>query len=47
MADQVDRTYDELAAKWVEFLGPPQIADWGSSALFKDSEGNTLIVSSK
>jgi hypothetical protein len=31
----------------VEFLGEPQSEDWGTSALFKDSEGNTFVISSK
>lgn len=43
----VSKTYEELRAKGVEFLGEPQTADWGSAAVFRDSEGNTLVLSSK
>ena len=47
VADNVERTYDELTARGVEFTRPPQTADWGSSAIFKDPEGNTFVVRSK
>ena len=43
----VQRTYEELSARGVEFVGPPATADWGSSAIFKDSEGNQFVLSSK
>ncbi len=43
----VAKTYEELKAKGVEFDGPPQIADWGSSAIFRDSEGNRFVLGSK
>jgi catechol 2,3-dioxygenase-like lactoylglutathione lyase family enzyme len=46
-SDNVKKTYEELKAKGVEFLGEPQSEDWGTSALFKDSEGNTFVISSK
>ena len=43
----VQKTYDELTARGVEFVGPPVTADWGSSAIFKDSEGNQFVLGSK
>lgn len=43
----VKRTYDELKARGVEFLGEPETADWGAAAVFRDSEGNTLVISSR
>ena len=46
-ADNVKKTYETLKAKGVEFQGPPQEADWGTSAIFKDSEGNIFVLSSK
>jgi predicted enzyme related to lactoylglutathione lyase len=46
-ADDVKRTYQELKAKGVEFLGEPQGADWGTFVMFKDSEGNQFVLSSK
>ena len=45
--DNVQKTYDTLKAKGVEFLGEPRSEDWGTSALFKDSEGNTFVISSR
>ena len=47
VADNVERTYQELAAKGVEFVGPPMTADWGSSAIFRDPDGNQFVLSSK
>jgi catechol 2,3-dioxygenase-like lactoylglutathione lyase family enzyme len=43
----VVKTYDELKARGVEFDGPPQVADWGSSAIFRDSEGNKFVLGSR
>jgi predicted enzyme related to lactoylglutathione lyase len=43
--DDIDRTYAELTARGVEFLGPPDKQPWGTYALFKDSEGNTFCLS--
>ena len=45
-ADDLVRTYDELRTKGVEFDGPVRRTDWGSSAVFKDSEGNSFLISS-
>lgn len=45
--DNVRRTYEELKSKGVEFQGEPEEADWGSSAIFKDSEGNVFVLGSK
>ena len=46
-ADDVERTCVELKAKGVAFEGPVEHADWGSSATFMDSEGNTFVISSQ
>ena len=43
----VKKTYDELKAKGVAFDAEPQSADWGSFAIFRDSEGNQFVLSSK
>ena len=40
----VQKTYDELKAKGVEFLAPPQKEFWGTFVMMKDSEGNTFCV---
>jgi predicted enzyme related to lactoylglutathione lyase len=43
----VQRTYEELTAKGVEFVGPPQAADWGTAAVFKDPDGNKFVLGSR
>ena len=43
--DDLDRTYAELKAKGVEFVSPPEHADWGASAVFRDPEGNSFVIS--
>ncbi len=44
--DDVQKTYDELRAKGVEFAKPPKKESWGVSAIMKDSEGNQIVLSS-
>jgi len=44
--NNVPKTYDELRSRGVEFVGPPQTADWGSSAIFKDPDGNQFVLGS-
>jgi predicted enzyme related to lactoylglutathione lyase len=45
--DNVEKTYDELVAKGVEFAGPPQKQPWGTSVVLKDSEGNQIVLGSR
>ena len=45
--DNLERTYDELVARGVEFTGAPQKQPWGSFAVMKDSEGNQLVLGSR
>ena len=45
--DNVERTYEELLAKGVEFTGAPVKQPWGTSVIMKDSEGNSIVLSSK
>ncbi len=45
--DNVEKTYEELQAKGVEFDGPPETADWGTAAIFKDPDGNRFVLSSR
>jgi catechol 2,3-dioxygenase-like lactoylglutathione lyase family enzyme len=47
VTDDIDATYQEFQARGVETLGPPQKADWGSSLIFRDADGNQLLVSTK
>ena len=44
--DDVQATYAQLSARGVSFEGPPQKEPWGVFAKFKDSEGNSFVLSS-
>jgi catechol 2,3-dioxygenase-like lactoylglutathione lyase family enzyme len=46
VADDVKATYRELAAKGVKFVQEPQEADWGTSAIFADPDGNQFVLGS-
>lgn len=46
-ADNVEKTYEELTARGVEFHQPPKKESWGTSAMFRDSEGNEFVLSTK
>jgi len=43
--DDVQKTYEELSAKGVEFAKPPKKEPWGVTAIMKDSEGNQIVLS--
>jgi len=43
--DDIDKTYEELKGRGVEFEGLPQKQPWGKYAMFKDSEGNRFVIS--
>ena len=45
MADDVEATARELAARGVEFVQPPERADWGTAAVFRDPDGNRFVLS--
>ena len=45
--DDVRQTYDQLTAYGVEFVAPPKTESWGTSAVFKDPDGNQFVLSSK
>jgi predicted enzyme related to lactoylglutathione lyase len=42
--DDLQKTYDELKARGVEFENPPKKEHWGSYTIFKDSEGNSFVL---
>jgi predicted enzyme related to lactoylglutathione lyase len=42
--DNVEKTYEELIARGVEFVQPPKRESWGTSALFKDPDGNVFVM---
>lgn len=45
--DNVEKTYEELLAKGVEFAGPPKKQPWGTFVVLKDSEGNQIVLGSR
>ncbi len=45
--DNVEKTWEELTAKGVEFAGPPQKQPWGTYVILKDSEGNQIVLGSR
>jgi predicted enzyme related to lactoylglutathione lyase len=45
--DDVRKTCEELKAKGVEITAEPKEQPWGTFAMFKDSEGNTFVLSSR
>jgi predicted enzyme related to lactoylglutathione lyase len=47
VADDVQKTYEELRARGVQFTAPPKAAPWGTAAIMKDPEGNVFVISSK
>jgi len=42
--DNVEKTYGELSGRGVEFAQPPKKESWGTSAVLKDPDGNTLVL---
>jgi predicted enzyme related to lactoylglutathione lyase len=45
--DDVEKTHAELVAKGVEFVQPPKKESWGTSAIFKDPDGNAFVLGTK
>ncbi len=46
VAGNVQKDYEELRDKGVEFTQPPTKAPWGEHAICKDSEGNIILIGS-
>jgi predicted enzyme related to lactoylglutathione lyase len=47
VCDDVEKTHSELAQRGVEFTQAPKKESWGTSAIFRDVDGNTFVLSSK
>ena len=47
LCDDVEKTHKELSQRGVEFAQAPKKESWGTSAIFKDADGNTFVLSSK
>ncbi|MGO8969804.1 MAG: VOC family protein [Myxococcaceae bacterium] len=46
-SDDVEKEYRELSARGVEFAKAPEKQSWGTSAIFKDTDGNSFVLSSR
>jgi predicted enzyme related to lactoylglutathione lyase len=44
--DNVEKTYEELTKRGVEFVGEPKREPWGTFAIFKDPDENQFVLSS-
>jgi len=42
--DDLQKTYEDLKKRGVEFENPPKKEHWGNFAIFKDSEGNRFVL---
>ncbi len=47
VCDDVEKTYEELMQRGVEFAQPPKKESWGTAAIFRDLDGNTFVLSSR
>ena len=45
--DNVEKTYEELSARGVEFTSAPKKEPWGTYATFKDPDGNQFVMGSR
>jgi predicted enzyme related to lactoylglutathione lyase len=46
-SDDVESTFQTLKSRGVEFTAEPKKETWGTSAIFKDTEGNIFVLSSR
>jgi predicted enzyme related to lactoylglutathione lyase len=44
VVDDVEKAYRQLSERGVEFAQPPKKETWGTSAIFKDADGNTFVI---
>ena len=45
--DNLQKTYEQMLERGVEFQQPPKSEPWGSMAIFKDPDGNSFVLSSR
>jgi predicted enzyme related to lactoylglutathione lyase len=45
--DDVEKTHVELRERGVEFVQEPRKEQWGTSAIFKDPDGNSYVLGSR
>ena len=46
LCDDVEKMFEELSMKGVEFTADPKEMDWGIYAKFKDPDGNEFLIKS-
>jgi catechol 2,3-dioxygenase-like lactoylglutathione lyase family enzyme len=44
VVDDVKKAHQELSARGVEFEQAPKTESWGTSAVFKDPDGNSFVL---
>jgi predicted enzyme related to lactoylglutathione lyase len=42
--EDIRATYEEMSARGIEFVDPPQAMAWGSFAKFRDPDGNEFLL---
>jgi predicted enzyme related to lactoylglutathione lyase len=47
LCENVEKTYQGLLPRGVDFDGPPQKMPWGTFVKFSDPDGNQFVLSSK
>jgi predicted enzyme related to lactoylglutathione lyase len=47
LTDDVQQTYELYSSRGVEFTQAPKIEPWGTSAIFKDPDGNQFVLGTK
>jgi predicted enzyme related to lactoylglutathione lyase len=47
VSDNVEKTAEQLSGRGVQFVQPAKKEPWGTSAIFKDVDGNQFVLSSK
>jgi predicted enzyme related to lactoylglutathione lyase len=47
LCDDVQQTYEQFKSRGVEFVAPPKAESWGTSAIFKDLDGNQFVLGTK
>ena len=45
--ENVEKTYEELRARGVEFVAPPKKEPWGTYAVLKDPDGNQIVLGTR
>ena len=45
--DNVEKTYEELRQRGVEFVSEPKREPWGTLVIMKDADGNQIALSSR